>query len=86
MVVFRSVSNSGVDYVLPGPITAFSGIFNITQPVPSGDISRNRLITTPFTVENSIVFPGDRVALIVVKSGFTSTSLEVSASIQCTPF
>lgn len=87
LLIFRSAFNSGVDYVVPGNITAFSGTFNIIdQLMPSGPISRNTLITTPFTVNNNIAFPGDRLVLLLVKGGFVSEFFEVSASIQCTPF
>lgn len=84
LIILRSATNNGSDYIVPGPIIAFTTVFDEDQD--NVDRSKNILITTPTSISNSIVFPGDRLVLrVLIVEIDTNTSLTVGASVSCTP-
>ena len=80
-MVVRSLNNNGNDYILPFA----QDIFDATLVNNSlGQVSNNRLITTPSGNVNVNI--GDRLVLIIQAEGISeATQVTVSVSVQLTP-
>lgn len=83
LVVIRSTNDNGNDYTIPNGESIFTGSL---VSMNNGQLSKNRLITTPIPLSNVNVSKGDRVVLRVQVSFVTpNIQIGVSASVQLTP-